>query len=81
MAPAVPSISISPENVNKITVTDIQVIFDITENGTVLISTIETRPKQPDAIMNEVKEQVGKWQFSQGSGTETAVFPWKIKRN
>lgn len=81
LAPAVPSISISPENVNKITVTDIQVIFDITENGTVLISTIETRPQQPDAIMNEVKEQVGKWQFSQGSGTATAVFPWKIKRN
>ncbi|MDY2840521.1 MAG: hypothetical protein SOT46_09160 [Treponema sp.] len=81
LAPAVPSISISLENENKITVTDIQVIFDITENGTVLISTIETRPKQPDAIMNEVKEQVGKWQFSQGSGTATAVFPWKIKRN
>lgn len=79
--PEDPSISISPENVDNINGTYIQVEFEITENGTVLISSIKTWPSQPPAIMKEVKEQVGKWQFTQGSGTATAVFPWKIKRN
>lgn len=77
--PEVPSISISPENENKINIPAIKVTFDITENGTVFPASINISPSQNEAIMNEVKEQVEKWRFSPGSGNATAEFIWKIK--
>ncbi|MDY5123864.1 MAG: hypothetical protein SPE59_08715 [Treponema sp.] len=79
LAPEVPSISISPENENKINIPAIKVTFDITENGTVFPASINISPSQKEAIMNEVKEQVEKWRFSPGSGNATAEFIWKIK--
>lgn len=79
LEPLSPTITISDENKNKLNSYNIEVSFTIESNGTVLVNTITLLPSQNPAISEEVKNQVGKWRFSNGSGNANATFKWNIK--
>lgn len=83
LRPAVPTLTISPENEKLIdSFRQLTISFSVDTNGNVSPSNISFTPSAflPPAIQSELREQISRWQFEPGSSGGQATFIYSINK-